>query len=873
MKKVVHTICIFLSLAFAFVAVTFCWFSRGELLNFRNDFGSAKASYFGGGDGSREKPYEISSETHFYNFAWLQYLGYFNHAEANNGRYQSYFRLADNIDMIKLNSALPPIGTSKYPFIGNFDGCGYTVKNVTISNKLNGSDGEALTNYLNVRPTVADNFAANKTVLPVWGDTTKDVNIVGLFGITGDYGSTATAGGVVQEAYGIYSESNTAGKLRDTLKNPAASIEDKDANDPEKAYYGAMSVANFYADNLHVRSASDSTLVGLAAGYANAAIGSVGVYRCDITVKAGATGLSDSAPLSNYSLLGDFNSAAVSWKEKPGSGGAGDDAAWGGSIDMRTLSRRLSYMYANGTITGNSVYYSKSEAYKIYLSNSEYSGNANYDWQENKDIYMHVMDGTIIPVNVNTTAMGIDSFDNVLEITAQTANGTVFKSTQEYINNRNSGEVVSKSNTGYFVGAGTSRYGNDSNSSKIRAGIRGWNSGTYYGVYKSFKGGKTTREGADPITYTTSGNDATNKIFAFFTLQRSGSEWTTYRIVDDVNESNYTAGEAYDGYTNKKVDDLNFTEYKIVRKNFDAAMNGSKTLHGFHFMNYLPEKKLNATSVSNYVTRSDVSILGREMKNYQLVKGALNFTVEKQGKIAVVLGAGYNNTSAHSLFDLYQVTRDSNNHSVMGLTRIEAIYTKENGGQTEIAYKTADSQPGDDYSLAIDIKSLSSKENNLRLSAAYYFEMPVSAGDYAIGMASNSSTANAYLMYLDIGANGGGNTGEQDTASYDISTLDFVSKESTGYAGTIASGVTEAQKTTYKDVSFAVSANGSGGADGSDTYVKFERENKYSDGSEVASGDKDVATKVLFYYWNMTVEPTPKDDSLSSGTEKKKNAA
>ena len=129
------------------------------------------------------------------------------------------------------------------------------------------------------------------------------------------------------------------------------------------------------------------------------------------------------------------------------------------------------------------------------------------------------------------------------------------------------------------------------------------------------------------------------------------------------------------------------------------------------------------------------------------------------------------------------------------------------------------------------------------------------------------------MMYLDIGTNGGNNTGEQDTATYDISTLDFVSKDVTGYAGTIASGVTEAQNNTYKDVSFALSANGSGGADGSDAYVKFERENKYSDGSEVASGDKDVATKVLFYYCNMTVAPTPSDGSLSSGTEKKENAA
>lgn len=849
MKKAVHIICIFLSLAFAFVAVTFCWFSRGELLHFRDDFGSAKASYFGGGDGSRDKPYEISSETHFYNLAWLQYLGYFNAAGgANNGRLQSYFKLTKNIDMSELQrngtvSALPPIGTEQYPFIGNFNGNGHKIDKVFISNLM--SD-------LIVRPTTYKTATDdnNNEVLAVYGTagtTTKAVNIVGLFGVTGDYGVSANEKGVVSGS------NEYTNKFKDSLSSPTAAT----TSGADEVYYGVMKVGNLYTDNLSVKSASSKTLVGLAAGYASASLSNVGVYRCSITVNAGATGLSDSAPISNYSLLGDYNDAVITWNEKPsGSGGGGSGNDWGGSIDMRTLNRRLSYMYANGTITGNSVYYSKSEAYKIYLSNSEYSGNANYDWQENKDIYMHVMDGTIIPVNVNTTAMGIDSFDNVLEITAQTANGTVFKSTKEYIDHRNSGEVVSKSNTGYFVGAGTSRYGNDSNSSKIRAGIRGWNSGTYYGVYKSFKGGKTTREGADPITYTTSGNDATNKIFAFFTLQRSGSEWTPYRIVDDVNESNYTAGEAYDGYTNKKVDDLNFTEYKIVRKNFDAAMNGSKTLHGFHFMNYLPEKKLSATSVSNYVTQSDVSILGREMKNYQLVKGALNFTVEKQGKIAVVLGAGYNNTSAHSLFDLYQVTRDSNNHSVRGLTRIEAIYTKENGGQTEIAYKTADSQPGDDYSLAIDIKSLSSTKNNLKLSAAYYFEMPVSAGDYAIGMASDSSTANAYLMYLDIGANGGGDGGTTTpgTAAYTIDTVDFVNN-TTDYA---ANG----KFTAFKDVTFNLSGAGTSGV----PSVSFER-------AAAADGEDTASTKVAYIYSNITVLVTPKDGSLSSGTEKKENAA
>ena len=155
MKKAVHTICIFLSLAFAFVAVTFCWFSRGELLNFRDDFGSAKASYFGGGDGSsEEKAYVISSSTHFYNLAWLQYLGYFNAAGgANNGRLQSYFKLTKNIDMSELQrngtvSALPPIGTEQYPFIGNFNGNGCKIDNVFVSNLM--SD-------LIVRPTTYKN--------------------------------------------------------------------------------------------------------------------------------------------------------------------------------------------------------------------------------------------------------------------------------------------------------------------------------------------------------------------------------------------------------------------------------------------------------------------------------------------------------------------------------------------------------------------------------------------------------------------------------------------------------------------------------------------------------------------------------------------
>lgn len=824
MKKVVHTICIFLSLAFAFVAVTFCWFSRGELLYFRDDFGSAKASYFGGGDGSRDKPYEISSETHFYNFAWLQYLGYFNHAEANNGRYQSYFRLADNIDMSKLNSALPPIGTSKYPFIGNFDGRGYTVKNVTISNKLNGSDGEALKNYLSVRPTVADNFAADKTVLPVWGDTTKDVNIVGLFGITGDYGSTATAGGVVQEAYGIYSESNTAGKIRDTLKNPAASIEDKDANDPEKAYYGAMSVANFYADNLHVRSASDSTLVGLAAGYANAAIGSVGVYRCDITVKAGATGLSDSAPFSNYSLLGDYNDAVITWDEKPSSGGSsGDQSGWGGSIDMRTLARRINYIYGAKT-TAKYPSGVSDTGFAINFASSNRYLSPSWNTNTGQALEFYLGSGTMLPLSVDKETMGLSSWDS--EEKTNTTNN--IQTNSWYTGNGY--EIIGSSNTGYIVGSNTA-----STSSGVRVKVQPIASSNGGGIFRSL-GLSSTQSSA---TY--SAND--------FVMLTIGTDNKTYRISDDFNKNatntnrEIWAKEEYSGKLHR---------YESVRKNINEMMNGNQIAHGLRFFNF---------NVSNYTTKTltNVSLPGIT-GSYTLIEGGINFKVAKKGYVTAISGAfargvQYDAQNKETLFNLFKVERNNDN-SIASVTEIKTIYTDSSDN---IYYNPTDIT---DKTLAISFSELSGDTGVFESGTAYYTEFPVNDGDYFISgtQGSNTSNAKAYtacLMYLDIGANAGGESGggsTPGTAAYTIDTVDFVNN-TTDYA---ANG----KFTAFKDVTFNLSGAGTSGV----PSVSFER-------AAAADGEDTTATKVAYIYSNITVLVTPSDDSLSSGTEKKENAA
>ena len=788
MKKAVHAICIFLSLAFAFVAVTFCWFSRGELLYFRDDFGSAKASYFGGGDGSRDKPYEISSETHFYNFAWLQYLGYFNHAEANNGRYQSYFRLADNIDMIKLNSALPPIGTSKYPFIGNFDGRGYTVNNVTISNKLNGSDGEALTNYLNVRPTVADNFAADKTVLPVWGDTTKDVNIVGLFGVTGDYGSTATAGGVVQEAYGIYSESNTAGKLRDTLKKPAESIEDKDANDPEKAYYGAMSVANFYADNLHVRSASDSTLVGLAAGYANAAIGSVGVYRCDITVKAGATGLSDSAPLSNYSLLGDYNDAVITWDEKPsGSGGGGSGNDWGGSIDFYDLSKRITYIlnknqqYNSFTITN-----SKNNMGLNGISFTYKTDKVLYEMQGNQ---INIYGQSYFPLNVDTEK----EFKNENRATITNNGKTITYATTDYFSDSTKTEEAVLTKNPGFITTTNNQYE------------------TTHDIWKNSKIGASlgfTKSGA---SYPSGTYNEDNLVM--LNIDESGN---LSRIVDGDNTTNNK--NLNDIQSTKEATELHrYAEVKKEIKNF--LTNDNNYIYGWTW-NTSATSTIKGTFKMNGINYTDVLAPG------------IDFIVGSSGYITAIFCPNANGGGGNKLFTLYKVTRNGDNGTPTA--------TKMTG---KIPTETGD----------FDIKS-----------ALLYLEIHVDAGEYFISAdvdsganTSDNKGANtsAGLMYLDIGANAGGESGGSTpgTAAYTIDTVDFVNN-TTDYA---ANG----KFTAFKDVTFNLSGAGTSGV----PSVSFER-------AAAADGEDPAATKVAYIYSNITVLVTPSDGSLSSGTEKKENA-
>lgn len=772
MKKAVHTICIFLSLAFAFVAVTFCWFSRGELLNFRNDFGSAKASYFGGGDGSSEEnAYVISSSTHFYNLAWLQYLGYFNAAGgANNGRLQSYFKLTKNIDMSELQrngtvSALPPIGTEQYPFIGNFNGNGHKIDKVFVSNLM--SD-------LIVRPTTYKTATDdnNNEVLAVYGTTgttTKAVNIVGLFGITGDYGVSADAKGVVSGS------NEYTNKFKDSLSSPTAAT----TSGADEVYYGVMKVENLYTDNLSVKSASSKTLVGLAAGYASASLSNVGVYRCSITVNAGATGLSDSAPLSNYSLLGDYNDAVITWAEKPsGSGGGGSGNDWGGSINIYELSKRITYIMNDSM--AYSAYTSVAAPNKFGLNNISYNkyNLPNTSFYESTGIQAYLYNGSYFPLGVNT-----DTEFSGGEITGKkTDSGSKYSNwktatTSFFSDSSNSSEIL-KNNTGYVTSPATTNK-QDGTMHYIR---------DVSTVQNSFGG---TTYDADKLVMLTYQNG------------------TFVRIKDGDNITRNTALESAFSDT---VEASTLKRYKAVKEDLSTIFTNSGNLI----------YTLGWTNTDSSILPGNFTMDGTTYTS--LLAPGIDFVVHKKGCITIVF-CSVSNDTGNKLVSLYKVDR-------------------------------TDGTPKKGVEITDGIPSSASKEFATN-KCILYLEIEVEAGEYFITTDTGTISTAADFMYLDIGANAGGESGggsTPGTAAYTIDTVDFVNN-TTDYA---ANG----KFTAFKDVTFNLSGAGTSGV----PSVSFER-------AAAADGEDTAATKVAYIYSNITVSVTPKDGSLSSGPEKKENAA
>ena len=286
--------------AMAAVVSTLAWFASGTKIAFGDDpdnvnvTGGTASEYYESGTGTSNDKYVISNKTHLYNLAWLQYIGFYNahrsfmDTPSGDDILQCYFKLKNNIDMEGMT--LPPIGTEKYPFLGNFDGQGFTVSNFTVSND-------------NPVPDTSDFGVAKPSNFR--GGLPSDV--IGFFGVVG--------------------------------KLPTATITFDTS---------VVSIANVTLKDFTIKARTTNLLIGLAGGYVDGAMSGVkidGDAKLDLgttnrVAKADITG-----NLTNYGLVGyttregdagnNFSQELSSYYHSGGTAGSGTNIGEGGSISSR----------------------------------------------------------------------------------------------------------------------------------------------------------------------------------------------------------------------------------------------------------------------------------------------------------------------------------------------------------------------------------------------------------------------------------------------------------------------------------------------------------------------------------------------------------
>ena len=332
--------------AVAFATSTFAWFAYIPTLEFGTGSGKinvgagSETSYYESGSGdSIDDPYIISNRNHLYNLAWLQYMGMYNKPNIQ----QKYFKLKNDIDMSGIT--LPPIGTDEYPFLGHFDGNNKVVSNLVVSN-----DDPLQTN---------SDFGMTKPTSTNL-QSTEQPEIVGFFGVVGQ------------------------SPVIDDLTYTSSIV----------------SVTDVTLNNITVRSKTDNTLIGLAAGYVDGTLSGVkidGEATIDVdgqSTTAAIDSITDN--VSDYGLVGystktsrsgSYSQDISAYYDSEDNEGQG--ANWGGSIAIDDLFDRLLAIKNNYTVQNNSYVTEVTNNYRdnVYhnTENTNTSQTVVYEYNENNN--------------------------------------------------------------------------------------------------------------------------------------------------------------------------------------------------------------------------------------------------------------------------------------------------------------------------------------------------------------------------------------------------------------------------------------------------------------------------------------------------------
>ncbi len=704
MKKIIPSLLLLVSLSILLVANTFAWLSSITAVS-PDVGGSVLTGYFADGDGSKEDPYILTDPIHVYNLAWLQYIGYFNDIENDGKIVQPYFKLNKDIDMGGI--VLPPIGTAKEPFLGNFNGQNFTISNLIVSNYL-GSDETGIEK----RPLTVTNMD-------------QTASIIGFFGVIGDIDGTL------------------ASKIVDDSATTEAAAK-------------VNSVYNLFLDRIRVRTETDESLIGLLAGYVNGTVYNVGVGESRMEIKENVKPLSSLSAasatyaISLYSLIGAFDLSNVSWEELPAGAGIGGSTGeqgkgFGGSLNMVNLAKRLTFMYSANAY-GEKNY--PLTCYTPYATRGPSYDDGRFIYDSTSRVTAYLGDGTVLPLNVEEDEIFASTIINENGVSEANTRYNIYTgsgaATYPYYTTPwyrdNTAEPIATNNTGYIVGGGDE-------TEEGYAWIRFKNSPLTSAssiIKKSVK------------TEAVEGSSQTKKV-----IDETMELVTIVPSADGKSAANYVIKDSAPIYEIKdEISDFyspsNFRKYEDVLANYLKMMEDSEFLSGLRFQ-ASARAGINVDDVIAGAATATITqaaeIYGKTIPTYEMIKGAVNFNLSNWGYITAIAGTYYN-SSDHSLFTIFSLTRT--NGIITAVNEIEQIWVKYNASDNtkfdDIKYDFEISSATDltGYICAYDATLM----NKLTVeNAAYYFEIPVRNGDYAIG-AKEQESSGAYLLYLDIGANG-----------------------------------------------------------------------------------------------------------------------
>ena len=234
------------------------------------------------------------------------------------------------------------------------------------------------------------------------------------------------------------------------------------------------------------------------------------------------------------------------------------------------------------------------------------------------------------------------------------------------------------------------------------------------------------------------------------------SDWT--RISDDKNSGNTSINSTLSStFSTKKnyKSELRLNKYKNSRSQLGSSLSSSGgNIYGLHFMDA-------AISTDRLVTAPKAIVLdgktldeegkatGSVYTSYQLPQDSIDFNLKDQGFINFFAGSYFTDNDA--FFSLHKITRNDSTHNITSIQEIKKIYAPKSGepsNDNPYVYSFDGSQPANSGDLVFDTAWI--KTPSIVMNALYYFEIPVNAGEYALG--SVSGGIGAYLMYLDIGA-------------------------------------------------------------------------------------------------------------------------